>query len=468
VLPSGLALALSLAFAAGPFAGPAAADSTFTWSGQGANANFSTAGNWSPTAPSSGATALSFGPLAAACDPPASAPTCYRATNDISGLQVDLLSFDDSTPYDIEGNPITLGAGGLTAAPSGGDFEGYLGTPITLGASQTWNVTGPLSLALVTGSAEALTVDMHPPGTQLDLDHGDTEVGPLSIDGRGSIDFNGATGLNATDGSAIDLTGGATMFMDKPGSTGPLSVSGASVDLSSNMLNVNGSVTLDAQDTVGALIASPTGFGQLAATGNVALAGKLDLQQLPVNNACIALPVGTQYPLISTTGALTGTFTNLPDGSMLGTFDTCPRSQGLSTLARVNYTPSAVDVTIVQPPAVAQIRASLSGVLKPTGKNALIPRLLKHHGYTFTLPAVAGRLQLAWQARSGHTLATIANVNVTSSGAAPTKFQIKIVAKGRRLLPRQPKLKVKATATFSPAATQLRAITAHRTFTLKR
>ncbi|HEV2984828.1 MAG TPA: hypothetical protein VGX46_10580, partial [Vicinamibacterales bacterium] len=99
-------------------ASPAAAV-PFTWTGLGSSGNFSNTSNWNPPSPLSGATSLTFGKLSASCSAATMTPTCYHATNDATGVSVNSISFDGSQPYHVDGDPVALGAGGLTATYGG-------------------------------------------------------------------------------------------------------------------------------------------------------------------------------------------------------------------------------------------------------------------------------------------------------------------------------------------------------------
>jgi hypothetical protein len=178
--------------------------------------------------------------------------------------------------------------------------------------------------------------------------------------------------------------------------------------------------------------------------------------------------VGSVYTLISTTGSLTGMFAGVPDGAMLALNGSCPRGQGLATLARINYTSQSVTATIVAAPTVAQIRSALKLLLRPTGRNARIGRLLKNGGYTFSLPSLAGRLRLAWTVKPRHRHLTIAVVTVTLTGGGPTKLKIALTKYGRGVLKHHRSVKVTGTAYFEPAATAFVGLSPHVTFTLHR
>lgn len=89
---------------------------SLTWTGDAAESSWSAAKNWEgETAPSSpGPVALDFPRL------PSCSGACYKSTNDMSGLDVESIGIDDGDEYELTGDTITLGDGGLTASPAGG------------------------------------------------------------------------------------------------------------------------------------------------------------------------------------------------------------------------------------------------------------------------------------------------------------------------------------------------------------
>jgi hypothetical protein len=280
------------------------------------------------------------------------------------------------------------------------------------------------------------------------------------------FDIEPGADLNGNDGNPVTLTHAAEIFMDGSGASGPLTSTAGWLELSTHTLSVSGAANLNGQ--YGTLIAGPGDAGELTATGNVIVGGRFDLEQLPVNNDCAPLSVGTVYTLISTTGTVSGTFMNVPNGATVPMAIGCPRGQGLTTLARINYTPSAVTATIVAAPTVAELRASLRAVLKPHGRNSRIRRILKNGGYTYTLPPIAGHLVLTWLAKSHRKTVKIASVTADPDGAGPTKLKIVLTSHGRRVLARVSRLKVTGSAFFEPAATAFVALQPRATFTLRR
>ena len=116
-----LIAALTLTLSIGGLTAARAAADDYTWAGAATGAN---SGDWSNTinwaggvAPSGTVGTLDFPQLtSAACTGSSYEAACYDSVDDITGISANALSVDDSQPYDISGS-ISLGAGGLTAAP---------------------------------------------------------------------------------------------------------------------------------------------------------------------------------------------------------------------------------------------------------------------------------------------------------------------------------------------------------------
>src|ERR1051326_1510846 len=154
-----------------PWAAATLAD--FTWSGGAAPgaAGWSNTSNWvGGVAPSVSVGTLSFPALtSAACTASPATATCLSSTNDVTGVNATALSIDDGERYSINGNGLSLGPGGLTAAPSAADSGGIpplFSVPIALTAAQTWSITGgslnqQLAVAAVTGPTRALTINLN-------------------------------------------------------------------------------------------------------------------------------------------------------------------------------------------------------------------------------------------------------------------------------------------------------------------
>jgi hypothetical protein len=459
------------------FASPAAA-TPFTWTGLAPVPNFSSPGNWDNGSPLSAATSLTFGALSGQCGAPSPLDTCYRASNDASGVSVDAISFDGSQPYVVQGKSIALGAGGFTAVDGGGGFEGAWVVPLNLTASQTWSVMGPLTMGgPITGPGSALTVNFgNTPGVFAGwfLYGGDSEVGPLQLNG-GQLQLGASTGttmVNATDGQPVGL-GTSQLFLNGTAAVGPLTSVASRVDLSTHALTVEGQFTADAHSTVSSLIQAPGSgnFGVLTATGGVTLAGKLDLEQIGsggVGSACSPLPAGTRFTIASAASAISGTFANAPPGATLPTWAGCPRGEGITTVAKIGYNPNSVTATIAAAPSLSSVVAALSKTIKPSHKRLKIGALLKHGGYKISWPAFAGLLSVNLAAKVYGKQIHIAVVNTSFNGAQKSLLSVKLTKAGRRLLSRVSKLKVRATGVFEPVWDPLAAPAVHRTFRLKR
>ncbi len=361
--------------------GPASAASDFTWSGATSGQNWSAGGNWSGgTAPSGSVGALSFPALtSSACtaDPPTA--TCYQSQNDLSGITATGVSIDDANhgssedAYALTGTGITLGSGGIDAAPLGSvtGFGGAsLAFPIALSADQTWSVTGGSngeSLLLtgpVTGGSDTLGVTLST-NASLDL-AADDEVGPVTVTGSGTdpglleLGAHSGTGatvgeLNASDGNAVSFTDNAGLLA-QPGETGPLTVTGGSIIVGQPGANPSGSQELtvdgDASMSLGTLsmfadqagMTAGSDYGQLSATGTVTIGSGETLSLGGASGAppqCPTLHVGDVLTLLSA-GSVTGTFTNAAEGSTLPV--SC--SGGTEPTVQINYTSTTVTATV--------------------------------------------------------------------------------------------------------------------------
>ncbi|MFL5864937.1 MAG: Ig-like domain-containing protein, partial [Solirubrobacteraceae bacterium] len=317
-----------------------------------------------------------------ACAIRISSATCNQSVNDLDGVGVSGATIDDGVPYDIGGNQVALGAGGLTAAPSLNDTTGgspYVSLPLRLTAPQTWTISGgakhqQLTLAgAVTGSSYGLTVALRDE-TALSL-YGDDEVGAVTVTGAGTastfqVGFpDNPASLNATTRNPVTVSGGVEFVADSA-ATGPLTVTGGSLQVgdaySGGTLVVSGAAAVDSTTSVSMYIHRPgtragTDFSQLSATGNVNLGGaRLDLGGEMLDGekpSCPALTPGDVDTLVKTTGSLTGTFAGVPDGATIPL--DCPDGRLTAPRVRINYTEDAVTATVVSSDGTAT-RTSLS------------------------------------------------------------------------------------------------------------
>lgn len=360
-----VAAVCTLAFAPGTARG-----ASFTWSGAASSAerNWSTANNWAGgTAPGGAVETLTFPALtnpACATEPPAA--SCYFSVNDLTGLGVNSISIDDGVGYFIEGNTITLGAGGITASTSVTASRGAtLRAPITLAAPQTWTITanqglGDLGIeSTVTGASVPLDVHL---ANQASLGvTGDIEAGSVTVTGSGTGLQSGIVAigpgggsLNASDGHAVSFAGGAGL-VGFGGTVGSVTMSGGQLQVgdpgpSSGIFTVAGSLTLESSELssfVGQAGGMPgVDYSQLRVTGAVNLANAR-LRLSNVTSTCPVLIRGEVLTLISAEGAVTGTFAGVPQGGQIAV--SCSTSAPMS--ARINYTSHAVTATIGPGPA---------------------------------------------------------------------------------------------------------------------
>jgi hypothetical protein len=295
----------------GAAAGSAAADD-FTWSGADTTTpggDWSDPANWVgdvAPAPSSTVGTLTF---------PES--SCCGSENDVTGLTVGKIDIGASNDG-FGGDAITLD-GGLTIAPPGDtdeDGADILDTPITLGAAQTWELNNSLAVGEGISGDYPLTVELGSSpadGSSNDLEaDDDIEVGALSItDGNFSL----RTDVNSADGNPVMLTN-AGLASFGTHSIGALSSQGSTVSVSEPGSGIYNPVSLSVASATfdsGSALEMPLGL-QFIATGSVNLGGSdLDLagQAYPENSACWQ-GVTT---LVSTSGTLTGTFGNAPEGA---------------------------------------------------------------------------------------------------------------------------------------------------------
>jgi len=316
-----------------------AAASPFTWTGASSEAKWSAAKNWEgevapEVAPSDlQPVALDF-PRLASC----SGTTCYESKNNLSALNVESIGLDDGDDYELSGEEIKLGSGGLTASPasgSSGSDGDTLELPIALTAKQTWSIAGRSGGALgenglaleggLTGSTSALTFEISNEAVAVLANN--TEVGPLAIDGanaskagilNGFVEMFGAE-LDSSDGNPVSLN---HIFVVGDGAFGPLSTDEAELIVEDRIATA--SATFDAASDVGFEIydagsTAGTDYSQLSSTGAVDLAGSKLLVHVPQplkkkesepEPPCPTLVPGQTYTFVSTTGALSGSFAN--------------------------------------------------------------------------------------------------------------------------------------------------------------
>jgi Bacterial Ig-like domain (group 3) len=296
--------------------------------------------------------------------------TCYESENDLTGLDVESLHVEDSEEYVIAGEPITLGNGGLSAAPASNTSEpigSVLALPMTLGSSQTWSIAGQSSdtaidgnQLLVAGGVSGRSASLHvavSDGGGLDIAN-DNEIGPLSIEGenpgRAGV-LNGVvslfdTNLNGSDLEPISLS---HIFVVGTGATGPLGTQAAELALvpggpnEPERLEVASAkfdpASLLTYDIAGTGSKPGVDYPQLVSPGTIELAG-VELNVLAADS-CKLLPPGQTFTLIETKGEISGTFGNAGEGQEVPIKYGKTCSLGSQTL-RIEYHRSGVTKTV--------------------------------------------------------------------------------------------------------------------------
>ena len=340
----------------------AAAQADATWTGASTSSQWSAAANWTgstpPTKANTAAGTLVF-PTLKTC------ATCYTSRDDLTGISATGLVFGNSaTSYQVLGGPLTVGTGGIIT--NQGTGSNVIKAPLALaGGPQAWIVGSTLNgynsltvLGGVTGtSAEALSVST--PRGDLFVDS-DMEVGPVTSSGAGGLHIGGAPGsghpgsVNATNGQSVTINGGSLVI--NPGSkSGPLALTGGTLLLGTNpqnngttTLQVNGAASLGSSTTTKTFInnngsTAGTDFSQVSAD-SITIGGHLVVSQAPSNGTCVALTSGDVATLFTTTGTLSGTYANAPQGATLTMTSSC---QSALPRVRINYTSNSVTATVV-------------------------------------------------------------------------------------------------------------------------
>jgi hypothetical protein len=127
-------------------------------------------------------------------------------------------------------------------------------------------------------------------------------------------------------------------------------------------------------------------------------------------------------------------------------------------------------------PSSAEVKAALSKLLKPSGKTATTKAIIKSGGFSFSFSVPsAGKLVIDWYylpsgaklaKKAKHKPVLVGAGQRTFSAAGTAMIKIKLTAAGRSLLKHATQVKLTAKGTFTP--TGKAAITATRTFVLKR
>jgi large repetitive protein len=367
----------------------AVAQADATWTGASTSSEWSAAANWSgttpPTTSNTAVGTLSF-PTLGTCG------TCYTSHNGLSGISATTLVLNNTTKqYRISGNSLSVGNGGIVDSPGGGTGD-LIQAPIALsGGAQTWTLgsatKGYNSLTFqsrITGSsAEAVTMSIPRGDVFIDTD---MEAGPITAKGPGGLHIGGPPGtnhpgsLNGTNAQTVTVTGG-TLVANPGSTTGPLTISAGTLLLgtapkndNTTELQVTGPATLGSSITTKTFIddngsIAGTDFSQLSATSNIRLGGKLVLGQGPSNGQCVTLNAGDVATLVTTTGTLSGTFSNAPEGTVLTMASSC---QSTPPKLQIHYTSTSVTATVVGTPTITTTTSLATPNPSPSSTNQAV------------------------------------------------------------------------------------------------
>ncbi len=205
------------------------AATTFAWTGLGADANWTTPGNWSGGAPLAGST-LIFG----------AGVTQKTATNNFAaGTLFAAIRFQDSG-YIINGNNLKLSAGVSSTSTAGGTDTVAL--PIALTATETFNIAGT-TLIDITGaiSGTLFGITKTGAGTLAFNSPGNTYTGPTTVSG-GMLQLNASNQIVDTTSVTVNL--GATFNLNGHDETiTNLTLTGGNVNTGVGALTLSGNIT---------------------------------------------------------------------------------------------------------------------------------------------------------------------------------------------------------------------------------
>jgi len=311
-----------LAFAILLSAAPARAV-TRTWTGAGADNNWTTAANWGGTAPVAGDD-LVF---------PGGTPRLSPNNDFAANTLFNSIAFTGgSGGYTLGGNAIQL-AGGVSATNTAGNATVQFA--ITLTASQTFSctipgvvdrlsVSGPVSLGAFTltlNSAGPSIIDMNGvvsgSGGMDSVGAGivfivaaNTYTGPTNISAGSFV----LAGSSLSPSSIVTVSGGLLQYANGA-STGPVNATAGEVACEGGGTSQIGNLTdltLSGSSTLLMAMYSVTDYGTLNASGNVSLGGSTLSVFFGFTSAN-----GNAFTIINKTsgGAVAGTFAGLPEGA---------------------------------------------------------------------------------------------------------------------------------------------------------
>ncbi len=252
----------------------------------------------------------------------------------------------------------------------------------------------------------------------------DMEVGSVSVTGGGGLHIGGPPGgtpgsVNGTNGHQVTISDGATLVANPNSKAGQLSLGGElllgtnTTNTGTSTLSVNGTASLNSTSTTKTFIngngSTPgTDFSQLTANGSISLGGQLVLGQGgqgSSNGPCVALNTGDVATLVTTSGTLSGTFANAPNGAIMTMASSC---QSTAPKVQINYTSNSVTATVVG--ASTPTTTTLGKPTPPTATTSGKGRLLHRGNRLFVIRgriAVTERCQSMVSCRGRFSLTVI-------------------------------------------------------------
>jgi hypothetical protein len=371
-----------------------AAPTSFTWSGAGGDQVWSDGANWAGGTAPQPHTSVDLTLPILSCG-----SNCGQSQNDVTGLKAANISLalgveTGNGDYNIQGNGIKVGTIDVTSNTSNGQNEqgAFLGVPMTLAASESWSVdtenNSNLDFSTVGGaSTDSLTVSL-PPGTAGNfggfINFPSINTGPLTFQGLGGMSSITGANFNGTSQEPVKFAH-AGLFVIGPGGTtkkttttdyGPLTVKGSTIQFGNGggtgpygINSVEGNASFDSATTIsldslepgtGAKPIAGVDYPQIAATGTV----KLGSANLPLIAACNQA-LGTKYTIV-TGSAINGTFSGLSNGTVAQAVSdgspSCQQAGATSPWFQIQYSATAVTVTVVAAPPADSAHAPASGL----------------------------------------------------------------------------------------------------------
>lgn len=289
-----------------------------TWSGAGADANWSTAANWSPAGAPVAGDDLIF---------PNGAARLANNNDTAAGTSYASISFTGPNPgYTLSGNAIQLSAG-MTATNAATNLINF---PITLAASQNFMITGDrvqfVGAINLNGNTLTLTTAASPTGVVETFGIISGNGGLVSA-GSGVVALSGAsstfTGTTTVTGGTLSINGmdlgpsivtvtAGTLQLSNGGIVGSTTMNGGALYLGGGGTNQHGTVnglTMNFPSILSLSMYSASNFAQLTVPGPLQLNNPTLLTGWSFTSAA-----GNTFMIVNPMTSA-GTFNGQPEGS---------------------------------------------------------------------------------------------------------------------------------------------------------